>query len=355
MQRIVSLFFLILVLFFGCYAGNNSGTMQNVTITNWNVQTFFDGNNDGIEYSEFRKADTWNSELYEQRIGRLCSMIKKFDSDILVMEEIENEKIIYDISNHLSENEWFKNKKYLYAAFGKNEGSSIGCAVLSKYKIEDVAFHNIDIRTEKEKKVGKKKGRKKGEGKMPDLRPIIELTINTDDRCQNGGHSRFKLFVNHWKSKSGGALESEKWRQWQETVLAGLLKSRNCAEKKREPEFFCIAAGDFNKDIGEFGRGKGKELYFTELDECENKAVNVYSPWNEYENQEKGSYYFNGKWERIDHFFCNRNEGIVKFTVEEEPEIINEDGTPARYQIFSKSGYSDHLPVTCTIKLVPDL
>ena len=51
--------------------GSGSGAGTYVSVVNWNVQTFFDGNNDDIEDYEF-KGRAWNEDLYEQRLLRLC-------------------------------------------------------------------------------------------------------------------------------------------------------------------------------------------------------------------------------------------------------------------------------------------
>ena len=98
-----------------------------VKIANWNVQTFFDANNDGTEYSEFAKSKTWGEEMYKERLKRLCSVIKKLDADIFIMEELENSNVLFDISNFLA-GEWNPRKIYRYACFSKNEGGAIGCA-----------------------------------------------------------------------------------------------------------------------------------------------------------------------------------------------------------------------------------
>ncbi|MGN0731734.1 MAG: hypothetical protein ACI4MA_07510 [Treponema sp.] len=129
-------FAVILAAFFfliACSFNSGKKNQNCLTFTNWNVQTFFDGITDGIEYAEFKnKKSGWNIEQYEKRLDRLCSKIEQFDSDFFIMEELENEKIIYDISNRLSHNVWFKHKIYQYAAFQKNEKTSIGCGILSK-------------------------------------------------------------------------------------------------------------------------------------------------------------------------------------------------------------------------------
>lgn len=318
------LFLVTGIVFFSCSTENKVNQTFEISVTNWNVQTFFDGNNDGIEYTEFKsKSSPWNTMLYEKRLDKLCDVIEKFDSDIFVMEELENEKIIYDISNRLSHNAWFKNKIYNYAAFGKEEKASIGCGVISKYEIKDVKFHSLDIRTENEKE--------------PSMRSIMELTLDARNR-------NVKMFVNHWKSKSGGEETSEKWRLWQENVL-----SREMMNSENAPVF---AVGDFNKDIEDFSRDENERVFFTSFEREQNKKLNVFSPWDD-DLIENGSYYFKGAWERIDHFFSPDENLIKEFKVRDIPEITNSDGTPKRYEIYKKSGASDHLPISCRLVIYP--
>lgn len=313
------------IFFFSCADILDFSNKDSITVTNWNVQTFFDGNNDGTEYSEFtNKNSKWNLERYESRLDKLCDMIEKTDSDVFVMEEIENEKILYDISNRLSHKVWQPGKVYQYAAFEKDDGSSIGLGVLSRYKISDVRFHSLDIRTESEEK--------------PSMRPIMELTIRPHDR-------NVHMFVNHWKSKSGDEETTKKWRRWQECLLSDLCFSKN----EYSSDIF-IAVGDFNQDIREFNRNEMENIFLTSFEREKNKTLEICSPWD-YDESEIGSYYFSGDWERIDHFFCTSPDVIEHFEVLDFPELLTDDGIPDKYKISPNTGYSDHLPIMCQITL----
>ena len=54
-------------------------------------------------------------------------------------------------------------------------------------------------------------------------------------------------------------------------------------------------------------------------------------------------------WEKIDHFFVNENSKIKEFyTIKNGPNITSE-GTPFRYNLWNGQGYSDHLPIVCTV------
>lgn len=318
-----------LILFFPFWLFSCSGKDDSIKIVNWNVQTFFDGNNDGCEYAEFRKAASgWNREEYISRLKKLCNVLDILDGDIVILEEIENDGIIWDISNMLASNSWFREKIYRYACFEKNPGASIGCAILSRFELGDVKIHNLDIRSEK--------------NPMPSMRPLIEagVILNSHDRKNP---RRLKLFVNHWKSKSGGEADSEVWRNWQENVLC-----RRIGEcMKNEPEIPVIAAGDFNRDINDFKITDGP---YVGLRTVHGENCGMYSPWLEYEGS-NGSYFFRGSWEKIDHFFTCGKCTVQDFLPCSNGEWTDSDGRPASYRMYTKSGYSDHLPVMCRIRV----
>lgn len=62
-------------------------------------------------------------------------------------------------------------------------------------------LHSLDIRTENEK--------------MPRTRPLSKIEIKLEEKT-------LSIFVNHWKSKSGGEEKTEKWRNREECVLSFL-------------------------------------------------------------------------------------------------------------------------------------
>ncbi len=332
MRKIRRIFYSILAFIFsGCFSARIPA--DSFSIVNWNVQTFFDGNNDGSEYSNFKKSQNWGTEAYKKRLEKLCAAINSINADVFVFEEIENSGILYDITNYLASKSWNSKDCWQYGAFSKNPDGAIGCAVLSKFPISEVTIHNLDIRTEN--------------SEQPSMRPLMKLNI-----LFNG--KKFCLFVNHWKSKSGGEEESDVWRNWQESVLA-----ENFLRQTEKP---IIACGDFNRDILEFKRisdsadgnkdARNIELrLFCENFEAEKTGVAVYSPWfNKFEElEEPGSYYFNENWERIDHFFTNDRIALKNFEVLTEGEWCGENLIPKAYKIYTGEGFSDHLPIKCII------
>ena len=76
----------------------NSVFANDVKLVSWNVETFFDAVTSGDEYKEFRSSSKWNEASYKNRLFKLVEAIKILDADVLVLIELENKEILYDIS-----------------------------------------------------------------------------------------------------------------------------------------------------------------------------------------------------------------------------------------------------------------
>jgi len=308
-----------------------------LSIVSWNTQTFFDGEKNGNEYSDFQKSGNWNREKYCVRLGRLCEVIKALDADVFVLEEIENEGILQDISNNLIGEAWNGKNLFCYSCFAKPEGSSIGIGILSKYELSNLTTHSLDIRTQKNQE--------------PSLRYLIQVTIAVNGK-------ELILFANHWKSMSGSKEETEIWRNWQESSLAARF-----IELEDVGILPALACGDFNRDIEAFVKdfqNQDKTSNFTgnillrHAGFGEMESVSVHSPWysaNGALASEIGSYYFQEKWERIDHFFTFGDVEIISFGPAAYSPWASDGKIPFSYKLSTGEGYSDHLPLLCKIRL----
>ena len=297
---------------------------KELSITSWNLQTFFDGTTQGTEYSEFQKKGNWNNDYYEERLNNLTKAIKLIDSNIYIFQEIENKEFFYDIFNKSADLSWTRNKKFKYAAFSKTQGDAIGCGIMCQYPIIKIKNHTLDIRTENES--------------QPSMRPIFEVEIKVND-------IPVTILINHWKSKSGGEEKSEKWRLWQESQLFTLLE-KNKSQK-------VIVCGDFNKDIKEFDLNNNKVCLSKNKKYFYMNNQELLSPWIISEDKfvQPGSYYFKEEWERIDHFFVNETVSIVDFSPIANELWCDENGIPKPYKIYTKNGFSDHLPIKCILEI----
>ena len=296
-----------------------------VKIVSWNLQTFFDAVKVGTEYSDFiSKKSSWSEEKYKTRLTRFCEILEFADSDIFIMQEIENENILYDIINSYRL-QGRRDKAYLYGGFISENGQSFGCGVLSKIPIYNLKSHQVDIRSEPEK--------------QPDMRPLMEFSLD--------GSGTKRIFVCHWKSKSGGKEETEIWRDYQQSLLQTVVKNQ---------DYNFVVCGDFNRDLKDF-HIEDEYLILnddinlsssTSLSTEENK-IKLKSCWIDFSTEDEGSYFYQNEWEKIDHFFVSKGCIIKEFYTIKNGPNITEEGTPFRYNLWNGSGYSDHLPIVCTV------
>lgn len=287
-----------------------------LSITSWNIQTFFDTTTTGREYSDFIGTKLWSQEVYVKRLERLCETMEKIGSDVFIFQEIENEIILADIANYLT-TQGNPATAYSHAVFIPSRDNVLGCAILSRYPMLSCTSHQIDYRF--------------GKNRQPDTRPLVEVLI------QASFSKPIRIYTSHWKSKSGGAEQSEHWRDAQEALIA-----RRIQETGDQSYVF---AADCNRDLSEFAENG----LFILLD-SENLRENTQSPYLDPRFEtETGTYYFQKEWNKIDHFFIGRNLSIDYFRIENEGAHVDKDSIPFRFSIWNGQGYSDHLPITCII------
>ena len=302
-----------------------------VSLACWNAQTFFDAVTDGCEYSDFTNSSKWTTDKYKKRLDKLCEMMSVLNADVMVLEEIENDAVVQDIANRLSDGAWNKKKGWQYACFAKEKDSAIGCAVFSRYELKNLSVHSLDIRIHKIS--------------QPSSRPVMQLTV-----C--AGEKEFELIINHWKSKSGGEEETEIWRDWQEAVTADFVGELIANERS------VVICGDFNRSVEDFIpieddfsiAGKVNLI----LRGSNSNSAAIYSPWLNDDGKfatEIGSYYYDEHWERIDNFFFAGNIEVNQFQPVAEPPVADENSIPQGYKVYTDYGCSDHLPLKCIITI----
>ena len=300
------------------------------TLVNWNLQTFFDGTKDGFEYSDFQKSGNWNTQTYTVRLQRLCQFISQVNADIYVFEEMENEAVIYDISNQLAALGHKRNKKkfWNYSAFAKEEETAIGLGIISRYPLSNVKAHSMDIRLHSQS--------------QPQTRYMLEARASIDGQ-------NVIILANHWKSKSGGEEKSEIWRDWQESLLAKRIAQLTAQTEQALPLIIC---GDFNRDaadfICDFENNSGLNTLLRYADFQSTASLPVRSLWFTPDGSftaKTGSYWYDDSWEHIDNIMLLGSISASEFRPMTDSPWANAQGKPSAYKIYSQEGWSDHLPL----------
>ena len=362
---------LALALAAGCTGCNIPGTDEktapkrpdSIAIMTWNMESLFDGVDDGIEYDEYRESAGWTQEKYRGRLNVIANAIGGMNRkpDIIALQEIESTLVIADLAAALSA------QGYGWTHFANIPGMALGVGMLSRFPLSAARSHSVTIN-----------------GDLAP-RPMLEVQVNTGADADG---SSLALFVCHWKSKLGGDDATESTRRASARII--LRRLRELMES--DPDLPVIIMGDLNENYDEFYRRSGTAISallpddpraaeFTGLyglDEhdadiaaiigelqkdfiiiSKNKppaaryfpagVVALYSPWAS--ELQDGSYYYKNDWETIDHFllspqlFNGSGWDFETCQVVNYPPFVSAKGFPVSYNPRTGSGMSDHLPL----------
>lgn len=303
-----------------------------ITLVTYNTQTFFDAIEDGSEFKEYKGSKSrWTEQKYRTRLERLKDTMfaagekltgkKDRLPDIVVLQEVENSRVVEDFCKQLPSEE-----NYPYAVCPPASKDAFTTVILSKYPIEQYFLHRLHI----EQKVA--------------LRPLTEALLNTGSKDKP---RLLTVFSVHWKSKTGGSGSAAIRAQQEAQLIRKITEHR-----EKNPHIPFIVCGDFNQTLEEFNQ-------LNDFPVC--WGISSYRAETKEGSQPDGSYYFKNSWEKIDHIFYESNaddyagtETVpdtgtayiqpLLFFVLYEPPLI-EDGKPVRYNVLTGKGYSDHLPL----------
>lgn len=333
------LLLILLLVLSGCSAQKGP---ERLFIMSWNVQNLFDDIDNGTEYREFDPENgTWTYDDFTRKAAALADVIAAAvpgGPDIIIFQEVENENALL----HLNDN-YLKSCGYQYNLFLPTEDSAVGCAVLSRIPVVQASSHGVNA-------LGEDAGR----------------NISAVHLYSSVINFNMHLFVNHWKSKLGGAAETEFRRKAASSRLNQLMN----AAAGEDAGALLLAAGDFNESHDEFVRNSGAyttaimpaddplsadepaALLYTRSPEdlCSRSGRQIfYSPWDD--STLPGSYFYNNEWQTIDNFFLG--EGFFNgsgweydcFWVAATAFNTTESGLPLEWSVSRAAGCSDHLPV----------
>lgn len=317
-----------------------------VKIASYNVENLFDMNNDGTEYEEYIPNGEWgwNDEIYRTKLHNTAQVIQGISPDIIGLQEIESERALKDLKAELNRQGIY----YPYYAFAKTRNSAVNTALLSRYPIQSALKHPVNY-----------------SGKYRD---ILETKIVIQGKI-------LRVFVNHWKSKSGP--ESERIS----SAKRLLLRLKELPEN--EP---FILLGDFNSHYEEHKTFlKSRKHNDTEgitginhilktiddegnpitYETLKNDTGYLYNLWYELDESKRWSHQYRGRGEGLDNMIISPSladgagiEYVRGSFNRYNPDYLFYKGKVYRWQQSRKypkhhlgEGYSDHLPIFATFKV----
>lgn len=335
MKRALVSLLCFLFLVCGCSLDAQPSSEMEFRILTYNVQNLMDDKLDGDEYPEYRPSESWNTASYRMRLRTLNEVVTNRSiglCDVCIFQEIENERVLSDLlDNHLGR------KGYLWYAFAKEEGSSIGVGMVSRRKPKYVGVHAVE-----------------------GSRPVLEAVFDTP-------RGEVVIFGLHAKSQIGEYEETEAMRLELSRVLGQ-------AAKRHEGKLI-ILCGDFNTDPDAYRSASTVQPALIGIESQKARTymgsgslgitgerAHVYSdvwysPYLDRSNSfaKPGSYFYGGAWHHYDQFLGNEFlfDGLGweygSCQILAPPVCLKTDGTPNGWNLQTLSGVSDHLPVLLTL------
>ncbi len=332
------------------------GAAQALTILTYNVENLFDDKDDGTEFPEFDPSKgRWNTDLFHMRVETIAEVVRKSTPggpDILVLQEVENQNALRVLLDN-----GLKGMGYVSSVILPKKRLAANVAVASRLPISRVLSYAVRP------------------WKRNPVRDVIEVEIGSKA-------GTLHLFDDHWKSKAGGVKVTEGSR----LESAGIVARRIREILREDPAADIVVAGDLNENMDEYARvGRtyqtalipaaekvpatyaASSVFLTDSAAEAARAagtagdgarVVLYEPWYELSASGRGSYYYQGEWETMDHMLLSSglfdSRGFHyrarSFTVLRLPFLLRRDGTPQKWEhAKGNRGYSDHLPLLLTL------
>ena len=306
----------------------------------YNVENLFDIKNDSLIFDDERTPEgtyRWSAERYEKKIANITKVlsevgaaITKTSPDIIGLCEIENRDVLEDLIYHPN----LRDKNYGMVHLDSPDERGIDVALLYKRS----AFLPVSYQSRRLLLFDE-------EGNRDYTRDQLVVSGILDDE-------RWYFIVNHWPSRSGGAVRSRPNR-----IAAARLNRRIIDSIQRlDPEGKIISMGDFNDDPRDASIKKTLHTAGTlkQLD-----SVYLVNPMESLYRKGQGTLAYRDKWNLFDQFLltpnvvANRGQHFFFWKAGIfAPSYLKTDRGPYKGYPFRtfvgttyQGGYADHFPV----------
>lgn len=335
---------LILVLLTNIIAAQESSVKDNeFTVAFYNTENLFDTLDDPDTYDEEftpHGDKKWDPERYRKKLSDISRVLSSLHTgelpELIGLAEVENQNVLED----LLQTEHFE--EAFYGIIHHNSPDVRGIDVALLYRAD--AFDLLSARF------------------IPIRFPFDPESKVRDILYAKGvsGPDTLHVFVNHWKSRSGGREETENKR----IFSAKVLKSKTDSILNRNPDAKIIAMGDFNDEP--VNRSLYKTLQAKDPAELQ-QGTRLYNLMIPADEKDKGTYNYKYEWYMLDNLIVSKaflKNGKGYTIAPEQVHIFNPpwlmyDHPKAGMKIPNRTyggdnyygGISDHLAIYGTFRL----
>lgn len=305
---------------------------KNLIIAFYNVENLFDTINDPqIKDEEFTPQGDkrWNTERYNKKLEDISKILKEIGNnkfpDIVGFAEVENRTVLQDL---IAVNSDEKNSfKIVHEESPDARGIDVGL-IYNQNNLKYISHKKIPVNT----------------GEVYKVRDILYAKFILDNS------DTIHIFVNHWKSRSGGKEKTEPQR----IVCAQTLKNEIDSIQSINIDAKIIAVGDLNDEP------TNKSVFETLKANNTNENGTLTNLMLPLSKKGLGSHSYRGNWSALDQIIVSNNLiGCEKgyHILNSEAHIFSADWITYTSKNGQKSpnrtyggpnyygGYSDHYPV----------
>lgn len=312
---------------------------KSFTAASYNVENLFDTINDPLTEDDAftpQGEKAWTPERYSTKLEALARVISSIPSKdlpaIIGLTEVENLAVCEDLAAQR------KLKKAGYRVIHEDgpDPRGIDCALLYNPEVFKYSGHSYLPVVDSRDTAYPHRSILHAEGRLPDGKDL-------------------HIFVNHWKSRSGGQKETEQMRM----VSAITLKREISLLQVRDPRARIIILGDFNDEPTNLSLTTGLQAYNKRKNAGRGELFNLM--YEDHNQRDLGTYNYRGNWNMLDQLIVSYNllnqakgystsfdggqifsEEWMMYESEKYGELLPSAtyGGPNYY-----GGVSDHLPV----------
>lgn len=282
MKNIAILTALIFITLQSLYSQRN---VKSFLVVSYNVENLYDTVNSPLfEDDEFTPSGekAWTYDRYKKKLNDLARVVMSIPGKelpaLIGLSEIENRKVLEDLASQRG----LRKGDYKIVHEDGQDPRGIECALLYRpdlFKYKSHEYVPIDDPVD------------------PDY--LYRGILHVKGKAPDG--SSLHVFVNHWKSRSGGEQETERQRMFS----AISLRKQMDLLMARESGFKVIVMGDFNDEPTNRSLTNGLSAL--------NKRRNIqmgdyYNLFYDLHNIEgKGTYNYQGNWNMLDQVIISYN------------------------------------------------